>query len=296
MGRRELERNLRLGKLFRRLGLGLSFSLVLTFGLLPRRSDGRAGARGRLEYREQRTHRRLREHRPVSLLRVQLRDFLVGPERPAHQLHRVDPALSRRSGSRRRRRRRRGGRGRRGCRTTRGCFRGRYERRYGRSRGAASRAPTPAHGRRARGAARVEARRRRLDIQRHSCAFGTRRRLRRRGGTLLLLAQPRVCLRGCLHVRREELRETLHDLPIVPPPEHLAAFLKGEQVRAELLEFSLERRVGGVAVAENARELRGGVHLSRVTGQVLRSRALRCVEREGRSVIGSRRRGANNLF
>jgi hypothetical protein len=29
---------------------------------------------------------------------------------------------------------------------------------------------------------------------------------------------------------------------------------------------------------------------------VLRSRALRCVEREGRSVIGSRRRGANNLF
>ena len=91
MGRRELERNLRLGKLFRRLGLGLSFSLVLPFGLLPRRSDGRAGARGRLEHREQRTHRRLREHRPVSLLRVQLRDFLVGPERPAHQLHRVDP-------------------------------------------------------------------------------------------------------------------------------------------------------------------------------------------------------------
>ena len=105
MGRRELERNLRLGKLFRRLGLGLSFSLVLPFGLLPRRSDGRAGARGRLEHREQRTHRRLREHRPVSLLRVQLRDFLVGPERPAHQLHRVDTAPSRRSGSRRRRRR-----------------------------------------------------------------------------------------------------------------------------------------------------------------------------------------------
>ena len=105
-----------------------------------------------------------------------------------------------------------------------------------------------------------------------------------------------MSFRGCLHVRREELRETLHDLPIVPPPEHLAAFLKGEQVRAELLEFSLERRVGGVAVAEHARELRGGVHLRRVTGQVLRSRALRCVEREGRSVIGSRRRGANNLF
>ena len=296
MGRRELERNLRLGKLFRRLGLGLSFSLVLPFGLLPRGRDGRAGARGRLEHREQRTHRRLREHRPVSLLRVQLRDLLVGPERPAHQLHRVDPALSRRSGSRRRRRRRRGGRGRRGSRTTRGSFRRRYGRRYGRPRGAASRAPTLAHGRRARGAARVEARRHRLDIRRHSCAFGTRRRLRRRGGALLLLAQPRMCLRGFLHVRREELRETLHDLPIVPPPEHLAAFLKGEQVRAELLEFSLERRVGGVAVAEHARELRGGVHLSRVTGQVLRSRALRCVEREGRSVIGSRRRGANNLF
>ena len=294
MGRRELERNLRLGKLFRRLGLGLSFSLVLPFGLLPRRSGSRAGADGRLEHREQRTHRRLREHRPVSLLRVQLRDFLVGPERPAHQLHRVDTAPSRRSGSRRRRHG--GGRGRRGRRTTRGSFRRRYGRRYGRSRGAASRAPTPAHGRRARGAARVEARRHRLDIRRHSCAFGTRRRLRRRGGALLLLAQPRVCLRGCLHVRREELRETLHDLPIVPPPEHLAAFLKGEQVRAELLEFSLERRVGGVAVAEDARELRGGVHLSRVTGQVLRSRALRCVEREGRSVIGSRRRGANNLF
>ena len=153
MGRRELERNLRLGKLFRRLGLGLSFSLVLTFGLLPRRSDGRAGARGRLEHREQRTHRRLREHRPVSLLRVQLRDFLVGPERPAHQLHSVDTALSRRSGSRWRRRRRRGGRGRRWRRATRGSFRRRYGQRYDRSRGAASRAPTPAHGRRARGAA-----------------------------------------------------------------------------------------------------------------------------------------------
>ena len=105
---------------------------------------------------------------------------------------------------------------------------------------------------------------------------GGNRRSRLRRRAFLLLARPRR-FHGRIHVRREELREALHDLPVVPSAKHLAAFLEGEEVRAELLEFGLERRVGGVGVAEHARELRGGVHLRRVTGQVLRSRALRWV-------------------
>ena len=250
--RRKYKRDLHLGL----LGLGLPFPLILPLGLLrrgclgPRRREGPSRGR-RLENREERAHRSLGEHRAVPLFRVQLRHLLVGPQRPAHQLHHVHPALSRRRRGRLAKRKRR-------SLTRRAALRRRRGR--GRSRGPAPRAPAPP---RRRGPA--------------TCAGGggnRRSRLRRRA--FLLLARPRR-FHGRIHVRREELREALHDPPVVPSAEHLAAFLKGEEVRAELLEFGLERRVGGVGVAEHARELRGGVHLRRVTGQVLRSRALRWV-------------------